>query len=113
MTGVLPPTFSDLEAFVKPWGVATMRERLNLRISSSGEERVQFYQAMVPRLTEIMVHLDQYTLKEMPDDASRLLQLMLSLAEISLTEEVNGQTQEAIHATGNALLRFDKELDGR
>jgi hypothetical protein len=38
---------------------------------------------------------------------------MLSLAEISLTQEVYTPEVEAVHSRSNRLIRVHKELDGR
>lgn len=113
MTASLPPAFADLEPFVADWTCSGMAQRLHRRTESSAEERVRFYEAMVPRIEPIMAYLNATPLDGLTPESERLLSLMLMLAEISLTQEVNGQAIEAVHAQGNRMMRIDKELDGR
>ena len=47
-----------------------------------------FYNALLPRIEEILAYLDQFSLQEMPQDAQRLLFLALSLAEVSIAVEL-------------------------
>ena len=79
--------------------------RLRLRIESSAEDRRQFYEAILPAAEQALEYLGQFSLDELPPEASRLLQLMLSLAEISLTQEVYTPEVEAVHARSNRLIR--------
>lgn len=111
----LPQAFSSLEPFVDRWAVSTMKERLHLRVTSSPEERVAFYKAMTPKAEAAIDYLNGYPLQgpALPDEAETLLRLLLALAEISLTEEVNGQSVEAIHALSNKQILIHHELDGR
>jgi hypothetical protein len=68
---------------------------------------------MLPSAERALEYLGQFALDEMPADAARLMQLMLSLTEISLTQEVNPPEVEAVHARSNRLMCVLKELDGR
>ena len=61
----------------------TSIERNRKRPQSSMDEINVFYNAMLPRLKEILAYLDQFSLQEMPQDALRLMFLSLSLAEVS------------------------------
>ena len=110
---LLPEAFSELEPFVGKWAVTSAMARLQRRIDSTAEERISFYHAMVPMSNAALEYLDS-----MPFDANKmqlqdrnLMQLMLSVAEVSLTEEVNGQSVEAIHAQSNRTMYFTKEND--
>jgi len=47
-----------------------------------------FYNAMTPRLKEVLAYLDRFSLQEMPQDARRLLYLSLALAEITIAVEL-------------------------
>lgn len=113
MADQLPGAFADLERFVPVWAVSSMRERLALRVESSPENRLAFYQAMTPRAEAILDHLNMFDLDALPEGCERLLSLMLTLAEISMTEEVMGQSVEAIHAQSNRIMHVDRELDHR
>lgn len=85
-TGLLPADFADLEAYSQ-WILETEPERYDTRLASSMEEMQSFYDAAFPRLQEAMAHCDQYPLDDLPEDAKRLLWLMLSLVEISFPIE--------------------------
>lgn len=87
MNTLLPSGFSDLEQFSQ-WMLPTSTERNRKRLASSMEEIDALYNAILPRLEGILAYLDQFSLREMPQDAQRLLFLGLSLAEISIAVEL-------------------------
>src|SRR6266481_3476299 len=87
MNTQLPSGFSDLERFAD-WMLPTSVERNRKRLASSMDEINALYNAMLPRLEEVLAYLDQFSLQEMPQDAQRLLHLSLSLAEISIAVEL-------------------------
>ena len=92
MNTVLPGGFSDLEQFAQ-WALPTSIERNRRRRSSSMEEINAFYNAMLPRLEEILAYLDRFSLHEMPQDARRLLLLSLALAEVTIAVELFHEPQ--------------------
>jgi hypothetical protein len=79
----LPKSFETLETLVPQWALATQNERQHKRITSSTGELQAFYDAMLPRLEEILGHVDKFPLNELPADSFRLFTLALSLAEIA------------------------------
>ena len=83
----LPSGFSDLARFAD-WMLPTSVERSRKRLASSMDEISALYNALLPRLEEILAYLDQFSLEEMPQDALRLLFLTLSLAEVSIGVEL-------------------------
>lgn len=83
----LPSGFSDLERFAD-WMLPTTVERNRKRLASSMDEISALYNALLPRLEEVLAYLDQFSLEEMPQDALRLLFLTLSLAEVSIGVEL-------------------------
>jgi hypothetical protein len=83
----LPSGFSDLERFAD-WMLPTSVERNRKRLASSMDEISALYNALLPRLEEILAYMDQFSLEEMPQDALRLLFLTLSLAEVSIGVEL-------------------------
>ena len=87
MNTQLPPGLSDLERFAD-WMLPTSVERNSKRRGSSMDEINALYNALLPRLEEILAYLDQFSLEEMPHDAQRLLFLSLSLAEVSIAVEL-------------------------
>jgi hypothetical protein len=111
-TGRLPGGFATLEPFIDGWALPTMTARHRRRLASTAEERKAFYDAMAPLLPSVADYLNGLPLHEMPEDAARLLQLALSLAEISLTQEVYDASVEAVHARSARLVRVGKEMDG-
>lgn len=87
-TNVLPPQFADLTPFLKSWTLESQMERTEKRLTSTMKELTEFYDAMLPKMQEILDYLDQYTLQDMPEDAKLLLSLGYSLAEISPAVEM-------------------------
>lgn len=61
------------------------------------EEIRAFYDALVPRLEEILDYLDRFTGGDMPAPAHRLYLLTLSLIEVSTLVELYGR-REAVEA---------------
>jgi len=82
MSGFFPQGFEDLEGF-EGWSLATENERAHKRITSEQAELERLYAFVHSRLADIVKHLDQYPLTELPLESARLMLLMLSLAEVS------------------------------
>jgi hypothetical protein len=104
---LLPPEFADLEPFAATWCLPTEPERWAQRLASSMEELQTFYDACFPRAEAAIEHCDRFPLHELPEDATRLLQLMYSLALVSYPIEV-WQQQLPIH-TGSAVIDRTRE----
>jgi hypothetical protein len=85
---VLPPEFADLEEFAPTWSLATESERWACRLASSMEEMQAFYDACFPRLDVAIDYCDRFPLDDLPDDATRLLQLVHSLVMVSMAVEI-------------------------
>ncbi len=86
MTNHLPPAFEDLEPWAD-WSLPTEPERYAKRLASPFEELQAFYDAAFPRLEDAAAYLEQLPLDDLPDDATRLLQLTYSLINISFPIE--------------------------
>ena len=86
----LPVAFAELEPFVS-WSLATERERTAKRHTGDMATIRAFYDAMLPRLGEILQYLDDFPPEEVPDEVQRLFLLTLSLAEIAPAVENFGQ----------------------
>ncbi len=86
----LPAGFEDLDRFVDHWGGETTQLRLKARSSVEMPEIRAFYDAMVPRAEEALVHLEQYPMHEMPAEARRLMALVLALAQAHVAVEIFG-----------------------
>lgn len=85
---LLPDCFKDLESLVSAWALPTGSERSGKRLSSTMEEINAFYNAMLPRMDEILEYLSQFPIDELPEDVRRLYYLALSLAEIAPAVEL-------------------------
>lgn len=78
----LPRGFEDLEPFVE-WSLATELERSARRQASSMADIQRFYDAMLPRMEEILQFLQRCPPDDNPADVQTLFQMTLSLAEIA------------------------------
>jgi hypothetical protein len=86
LEGMLPSGFGDLEPFAG-WALATETQRNHKRIDASQAEIEAFAQAVLARVDAICAYLAAYPLDSMPDDARRLYDLLLSLAEVAPSVE--------------------------
>jgi hypothetical protein len=88
MTTLLPEAFADLEPFAPMWCLATEPERWERRLASSLDDLQAFYDECFPRAEEAIEYCDRFDLDALPEDATRLLQLLHSLALVSYAVEV-------------------------
>ena len=80
---ILPEIYADLQPFVdQGWAAPERRDRTEKRLTSSMEEIRAFYDAVVPRLGEILRYLDGFALNDMPGEQQCLLNLCYGIAEI-------------------------------
>ena len=86
----LPEQFRDLEQWMA-WSLETEGERSDHRQASAMEDITAFYEAMLARMDEVLPYLEQFSLDDLPDDAKRLFDLTLSLAEVAPAVEQFGQ----------------------
>ena len=87
---LLPKQFQELEQW-GAWSLATEQERSDRRQASTMDEIKAFYAAMLARMEEMLPYLDQFSVDALPEDATRLFYLMLSLAEVAPAVEQFGQ----------------------
>lgn len=104
---LLPPQFSDLEPFAKTWCLASEPERYAKRLASTMEEMQAFYDAIFPRAEAAIAYLDQFPLRDLPDDARRLLHLLYSFIMVSFPVEI--WKQPYIPDTGTASFELEIE----
>lgn len=83
MSTNLPKEFAALEPLVEAWALPTQDARQTKRRTSSIETLQQFYDAVVPLLPQILAHVDEYPLGELPPDTMRLFYMSLALAEVA------------------------------
>jgi hypothetical protein len=93
----LPKSFEALEPLVASWALATQDERQQRRIHARGELRA-FYEAMLPRIEDILSYVDRFPLGELPPEAERLFALALSLAEVAPHIELYGGDPKVPHS---------------
>lgn len=87
---LLPTQFQELEQWIA-WSLATEQERSAKRQASTMKDIKAFYDAMLARMEEVLPYLDQFSVDALPEDATRLFYLMLSLAEVAPAVEQFGQ----------------------
>ena len=78
----LPAPFAGLKPFID-WSLTRERERTEKREASTMEEVREFYDAVFPRMEEIVKHLDAFPFDALPEKEYRLYLLTLSLVEVS------------------------------
>lgn len=101
-TSMLPERFSALEPFAAAgWCLATERERYTKRLESTMPELLEVYDAAFPRFREMVEHLDQFPLGDLPERERNLLYLVYALIQISLAVDMWGQPQ--VIDAGNAM----------
>ena len=104
---LLPPGFESLEPFAADWAVAGAANRAERRHEGSAADRAAFYEAAKARLAEALAYLDNKPLKHLDEKEQRLMNLMLSLAHISIAVEVHGP-DEPKHAEFRRYLRITR-----
>lgn len=77
----LPSAFRDLEVFVPLWALPTENERSEKRWNSGPGDFEAFYNAMLPRIEDVMAYLDKYPVDNIPAEAMPLYHLAIAFAE--------------------------------
>ncbi len=103
----LPKGFESLEAFVPYWVRDTNDARREARSTAVMEDIQRFYDAIVARAEEGIVHLEQFPLDKMPDDATRLFKLLLAMNHAAIAVEMHGQPR-AIESVWPAAVRVSQ-----
>ena len=91
-TVTLPEQFKDLERF-GDWVLPTEKDRSAKRLASQYSEIEEVYNALLPRLDEMLAYLNGFPLDDLPEDESRLLLLAIALAEVAPAVEFFGQPE--------------------
>jgi hypothetical protein len=93
----LPAGFEELAPFVNEWGLATEKERHHKRINSSLAHVRTFYEAMTPRIHDVIAHLSSFPGAD-PDDLPapqrNLYNLALAFMETSHPIDLNWQRSD-------------------
>ncbi len=77
----LPAGFSALEPFVPEWALANERDRYQKLHHGTLAQLKVFYDAMLPRMDEIMAFLKTQPLAGMAPEAENLYRLAMTFAE--------------------------------
>lgn len=102
----LPSPFRDLEPYLD-WAVEGERQRTEKKVASSMDEVRAFYDAVFPRLDDIVSYLDGVPENDMPEPGRRLYNLSLSLVEVANLVEIY-KRREVIEACDP--LHFNPQL---
>ena len=102
---MLPEAFADLAPHLD-WALEPERARTAKKVASSMEEINAFYDAAMPRMEEIIAHLDDLPGGDRPAPAHRLYLLTLSLVEVANLVEIY-KRREVIEACDP--LHFDPQ----
>ena len=86
----LPKQFEDLEPFAG-WALPDEVSRARRRASSPMAEIQAFYDALLPRMEAVLGYLNAHPLNELSPEAERLMNMVLSLAEIGPAVEFFGE----------------------
>ena len=89
----LPDRFADLESLAAVWALPTENERHTKRLACNIEELRALYDALFPRIDDILAYLSEFPLESLTPETQRLLHLAFSLAEIAPAVELFGQTE--------------------
>ena len=92
----LPDAFQDLAPWLD-WALEPESARTERREATSMEEIRAFYDAILPRLEEMIRHLEDYRDGDMPAPTRRLYLISLSLVEVANLVELY-KRREAVEA---------------
>ena len=82
----LPEQFADLAPFTD-WIFDTWRPRYEKRLASTMDEMQAFYDAVLPRMADIIDYANRFDLDDLPDDIRNLLLLTFAFCEASFPVE--------------------------
>ena len=80
-TRALPEGFGELERHVADWAKPSRAQRYATRLAKPFDDVAEFYDAIAPRAEEAIAYLDGLDLDALPDDATRLMQLLYSMIQ--------------------------------
>ena len=87
MSNLLPQSFSELEPYCDKWLAETEKARNQIRTTSTLKENVEFYDAVMPRFEEMLKHLDNFPVSDLPAAEENLLKLIYGFVEASCPAE--------------------------
>jgi hypothetical protein len=87
---LLPSGFEELERYVTDWDVPSVSERYLRRKSSTQQQLEEFYHAVLPRIDDILAHLDHFDIYALPEPERKLYRVLCGLCESSAAVELIG-----------------------
>jgi hypothetical protein len=86
----LPDRFRDLEPLAEHWALPTEAERHAKRLNSTIVELRALYDALFPRIEDILGYLSEFEVDKLTPEGQHLLRLAFALAEIGPAIELYG-----------------------
>lgn len=108
----LPAGFEALEPFVDAWAIHGSANRMQKRLDSSMDDMKRFFEAAFPLAESALAYLDQKPVKELDAPEQNLMNMILSLAHVSLAVEVQGP-DEPHHAKWARFIRITQAVADR
>jgi hypothetical protein len=107
VSALLPPGYESLEPFAERWAVSGTAARDAVRGASTAEEREALYASAKDRVADALAELDRKPLGELDEREQRLLNLLLSFAQVTLAVEMMGDV-ESSHAEFRKVMRITR-----
>ncbi|WP_293397081.1 hypothetical protein [Nevskia sp.] len=101
----LPPGFEELEGFVSYWVLDSNDQRRAARSTAEMDDIQRFYDAIVARAEQAIVHCEQFTLGQMPPASERLFKLLLAMNHAAIAVEMHGEPR-AFDSTWPSAVRI-------
>lgn len=108
----LPAGFEALEAFVGTWAIDGSANRMQQRLDSTMEDMKSFYDVATPLAEPALALLDQKPLDQLDAHEQNLMNMILSLAHVSLAVEIQGP-DEPHHAKWAKYIRITQAVADR
>ena len=89
---MLPERYADLERFIG-WAQPTFEDRTRKCSEVTMEEAHAFYDAVFPRVEEIIAYLNDFPLEALPPAEQRVAYMVYALVHISLAVEIYDQIE--------------------
>lgn len=90
MTKLLPAGYERFQTWADDWSLGTEHARRDKRMHSTQAELERFYNATKPHLDSWIQYLNGFALDAMPEKEKNLLNLALSVVEVSPAIELFG-----------------------
>jgi hypothetical protein len=97
-TVVMPSAFAELVPLAAKWALPTENQRSQIRWNASLEDFSRLYQAVMPRLPEIMALLASYPVDNVPAEMRSLYLLTCAFAEAAPHHELYKGSNQVPHS---------------